>query len=187
MRQIKLLKILYIAILSLIITFLSTVTWLHPIFMVKNVQDQQVKIIATDTKDYASFGTEVRIVSITTNANNKVDLRAIPLETPWKRDGDLLVCYDTNSPAGIIVNLKALESLDIEFVKQRGSGKVDIQFGEVKETVNLYKDTDWEKFTWHWGAEKRFRPLTRPDLLVEIYIMIAVPIAFILYRPEKDK
>lgn len=177
MENIKFKNILGFAIISLFVMIISIATYLKPIFCIQKCENLEMTITATGNKCEQSFGTEIRFKSIIYNGQEKADLSRLADQcSGWEVDGDLLSAYEVQQPAVINLSLKDVYKIELNMIGQRGSGKIKIETQNISEEIDLYRDADWEEVSWTYTAENEFAPQKRPDLLLEIWILILIAI-----------
>lgn len=173
--------------IAAVIVTVSTFTFLRPIFIIRKPQDMTLTITATGKKQTDSFGTEVRIKGIKVNQSQNIDLKGLPKSPGWKMDGDLLVAYGVTDPASISMQLSKFTSIDIDVIKQRGSGIAEIQIGDRTESVDLFADEDWKTDNWHYEVPGEFKPFARLDLLLGLWVVTFLLIwGFIYWIKNKE-
>jgi hypothetical protein len=102
-------------------------------------------------------------------------------------DGDLLVVYGVTKPVSISIPLSAITSIDIGLIKQRGSGIVDVQIGDKRDSIDLYANEDWKADKWHYEGTGEFNPLARIDLLLELWgVTFLIIWGFVYWRENKE-
>lgn len=163
---------LFLAVISLIVTVIACSTFMRKIFiMPENGSLGTIKITATGEKNSLSAGTEVRIESIKINGE-EVNLESVPKTGNWKMDGNLLVCYDVKKSDEITIPYDNPKEIDITFVKQSGSGMVEVKTDKTDEVLDMYSSAkEWGKEHWIDSVGVEFAPWRRIDLFFEIYIM----------------
>ena len=112
-------------------------------------KDIQLKIVATTEKDEEALANNVRIKRISVNGID-IDMSGIGLNTNsnWAYDSehDFLYIYNSEKVDTVCLNLKDVKTLDITYIKEIGSGIVDILVDdETKDSVNLFTESSWEE------------------------------------------
>lgn len=175
MKNTRRFRLLQYALVALALTIIGTLTFLHPIFMVDIPQNMDLTITTTAHKQVKSAGTEIRITGITVNGN-KLDLATVALNPNWKMDGEMLACYGATVPAVAHLSLKDVATLKIDYVKQRGSGIMEIQAGNKKENIDCYANQDWQLASWEYKTISKYEPLSRVDLLIGFWFIFFIAI-----------
>lgn len=95
-----------------------------------------------------SFGSNIYISSIKIN-NEPIDLKELIKDSNWIVENELIV-YNKNIKDNLDINLdsKIIKTLNITFIKNIGSGIVDLNKGTKVETLDLYENNDWYEFHW---------------------------------------
>lgn len=173
-------KILKYLITSIFIAILLVITFFRPLFEVNKATNAVLTITATNEKSDLSWDTEARISQIVVNGQ-KISPYDITLSDNWKiYDGYLLASYKNQGPSTIKISLNELKTLDIEFIRQVGSGFVNIQIGDVNKTIDLYSAEEWNKYTWHYENEKVFKPFFNIKVLVFCLVFTCISLFIII-------
>lgn len=179
-------KILKYLITSIFITTLLVITFFRPLFEVNKATNAVLTITATNEKSDLSWDTEARISQIVVNGQ-KISPYDITLSDNWKiYDGYLLASYKNEGPSTIKISLNELKTLDIEFVRQVGSGFVNIQIGDVNKTIDLYSTEDWNRYTWHYETKGVFKPFSNINMLIFCFFIVYVSLVIIINTVVKD-
>ena len=163
-------NIKYLCISVLLVLF-SIFTFLQPVFMISNPTDMELVFTRTGNKDSDSAGTEVRISKIKIN-DQEISWNELQKDGGWFEDGKLLVSYAPDIQASVKIKTPKLSTLEVDYVKQNGSGTLNIQANGIQLTeLDLYAATDWEEAPWIYQIPKSFSPFSRLDIILELIIL----------------
>ncbi len=180
MKSMQINKILKYLIISIFITILLVITFFRPLFEVNTAENAVLTITATNQKSDLSWDTEARISQIIVNGQ-KISPYDITLSGNWKiYDNYLLASYKNQGSSTIKIPLNELKTLDIEFIRQVGSGFVNIQIGDVNKTLDLYSTEEWNRYTWHYETEKVFKPFSNVKMLLFCLISTYISLCIII-------
>jgi len=160
-------------------------TLLRPIIIQNNPVTGTLEITASAEKNDHSWGNEVRILSII------ADGKLLPLESAvsgvWQMDGDMLAAYNVEAPETICFTDITASDIELTVVKQRGSGYMDISFGDISERFDLYSDNDWQRDTIKFSPmDKNCVP--RIDLFLELWVLFWAACVVVINKVSlKDK
>lgn len=174
MKTKKYLHILFCAVLAAVLLLVGVFTFLRPIFTMQIPVSGTLSITASGIKNPASAGSEVRIRQIALDGE-PVDLATLAVTPGWGLDGELLVAYNVSSLVTLTIPVEQVETLTLATVGQRGSGHLDLTFGDLQESLDLYADSDWEERSQQIVvSDTVFAPIDRIDLLIELWIVCAL-------------
>jgi len=158
--------------ISILLVLFSIFTYLKPVFMVSQLNDIYLTLIRTNEKNIMSAGSEVRIARVLLNDTQIVTWDQFEKSDGWIEDGELLASYEQNIQATASIKLKDVSKIQIEFIKQKGSGFLAIyNGGHLVDQLDLYSNTDWEKEVWNYDIPTVFNPLVRIDIILELLII----------------
>lgn len=139
---------LIIIIGAFFISVLLSLTLYKYLYAKSSGIDETIYVTALNEKNDVSWGTEVRINKIAIN-NIQIDNNTIELLDGWDLyEGNLIGAYNLSSPAMLSIKNNDIKMLEIQFVKQAGSGYVKIAVGDYEEIIDLYGEEGWVTYDW---------------------------------------
>lgn len=165
------------------ISILLSITLYRSLYVIESGINETIYITALNEKDDKSYSTEVRISKIVIN-NKQIDFNTIELVNGWDLyDNYLIAAYNISSPTTLEIKNNDIKTLDIQFVKQVGSGYVKIAVGDYEEIINLYSEGDWDLYDWShdFTSVSNFNLMNNIPFFILLYLFWASIISFILY------
>lgn len=177
--------------ISIVLTVLLCSTILKNIFVFWPDNTVNLSITATGEKNINSWGTDVRIETIIVNGKDFIDLNKVNFSEPWRIDSNLLACYGTtpSNPSSIYLTLNNVRNVAVKFIKQNGSGLVNIEAGDRKETIDLYtKSNNWLGKSWAYYVKPELKSLHVLLIYgIAVFTLFLIVVFFIVSLVQKVK
>lgn len=123
------------------------------IYINKGNKVTYVKLVATAEKNDKALSNNIRLNRIVldkgTDKEREYDLSRVNVGGAWKYDEEnhLLYAYELDNKAELNIPIMEAESIDINFISEVGSGKVQVYINdELKNSIDLYSDSEWRDF-----------------------------------------
>lgn len=160
---------------SILLSGILCVTVLRPLFISKVGSTTNLTITALNEKNPNSWDTEVRVSKIVIDGR-QVDPHKISLTDNWALyDNYLLASYKNTAPSTLTIPLNNYHAVSLQFVEQQGSGLVSIQIGNYKDTLDLYKNANWDLYDWNYtnpGSYMIFSFSSCPQVILLLCMLI---------------
>lgn len=178
-----------VVILPFIISMLLSLTLYSSLFVQENGVEDTIYITALNEKDKISYGTEARIVGISINGE-PINIKNIELKEGWAiYDDSFIAAYGITEPSTIAITSANIKNIDIQFVKQIGSGYVKISVGDYEETINLYSQGDWDVYNWNhdFTSYSQINIFNNVSFFIVQYLIWLLLICLLIcYKVDKD-
>lgn len=135
---------------GIMITILVLSSFLHPIYINYLNKNVRVRICATANKAPEALANNVRLTHINVNGKD-INLAKIDLPDPWQYDSknDFIYAYNLETQSDLIIELENVHKLEITFVREVGSGYVDLYLDEqLYKNIDLYEQSDWNEISF---------------------------------------
>ncbi|WP_236895918.1 LTA synthase family protein [Clostridium beijerinckii] len=166
--------------LSFTLAFTLIMVILCPIIIWNTGKDITINFTATSEKGEKALANNVRINKITVN-NADLDLDKLNFADNWKHYDGCIGSYDNNGESTLSLELKNVIFLDVGFVKELGSGIVEIKTSDgTYKKLDLYSDSGWKNYDWNYMSQPILQPYKYPVILISIFIASFIILYFLL-------
>lgn len=173
MRKYHLYSLLITAILFILLSstvFLQEFSSLVP-------RDTVLTIQATGKQSKNSWGQSVRIRSIFID-EKRVDLESfLPSCDGFSLENGLLTAHQT--PAILDITLNDVTRIDIDLIGEDGSGFAEIQIGDQKKEIDLYRQGGWHSVKLSHVNHSGFAPHKHPQKVFILFFIIYSVVSFV--------
>lgn len=148
-RMKKISKTDFWVLIGIMIIIVVISSFLRPIYMKYLDKNIQVRICATAKKSSEALANNVRIAHVTVNGKD-INLAKIDLPDPWQYDSknDFIYVYNLEKQTDLMFELENVHKLEVTFVKEVGSGYVDVYLdGQLYTNIDLYEECEWNEIS----------------------------------------
>jgi len=163
-------------ITAILVILLSSTVFLQE-FSSLVPQDTTLTIQATGKQSKNSWGQSVRIRSILID-EKKVDLESfLPSCDGFSLENGLLTAHQT--PATLDITLNDVTRIDIDLIGEDGSGFAEIQIGDQKKEIDLYRQGGWHSVKLSHINHGGFAPHQHPQKVFILFFIIYSVVSFV--------